>query len=154
MNPSELLKNILKHIIYRCKYYLRQEFRFLSPTPFDSRLWMPVSLICIIDLRKYFLILWYALFLKANKKFPDAKGYIKFYSETMISKDMGWASNISSKVFINYKGKILNLQRSDLAYTILVKWLRLISVTRHTGTVNLQYDAVKGHSITSVYLCP
>lgn len=25
--------NILKHTIYRCKYYLRQEFRFLSPTP-------------------------------------------------------------------------------------------------------------------------
>ena len=32
----------------------KKEFRFLSPTPFNSRRWMPISLICIIDLRKYF----------------------------------------------------------------------------------------------------
>ena len=32
--------------------------------------------------------------------------------------------------------------------------IKLISVTRHTGTVNLQYDAVKGHSVTSAVFLP
>ena len=59
------------------------------------------------------------------------------------------------KIFKCPKGLLnTNFTKEQSGTHHLRQMIKLISVTRHTGTVNLQYDAVKGHSVTSAVFLP